>query len=398
MRKKIIGIFTLIIFLIPNMNINAETLRDYENKLKEYQNQYNNANNQAKNTQNQINLSNSEIASIKIEVENMTAEVEQMHIDTVKYQSEIKEKEIEIKEVLSYYQLSEGQNLYLEYAFGAETITDLVYRTALVNQLIGYNDKQVTDLNNMIEANKKREIEIEEKEKELAKREVELENKVNTLTKTKSKLNDTAVSAANQVQIYKDLVQSYKNAGCKPNDVIGVDCAKNNNVAGWYRPIDNGYVTSEFGGRWGSFHRALDVSNKNPYNTKIYPVANGKIVAKYEDYYGALTVVIEHQTADGKYYSSLYAHMSKYNPNIYVGLNVTKDTYIGYMGNTGYSTGPHLHFEIAPCRLFNSYDKNCNSWSNYVAYVEKIGMNGSFKGPRQFLYFPNTWVTFTGRS
>ena len=50
----------------------------------------------------------------------MTEEIEQMRNDIVTYNNEIKEKEIETKEVISYYQLSQQENLYLEYAFGAE--------------------------------------------------------------------------------------------------------------------------------------------------------------------------------------------------------------------------------------------------------------------------------------
>ena len=144
-------------------------------------------------------------------------------------------------------------------------------------------------------------------------------------------------------------------------------------------------------------HRAVDVSNKNPYNTKIYPVANGTIKAKYYDSYGALTIVIEHKTANGQYYSSLYTHMSKYAPNMYVGKKVTTTDYIGYMGETGFAYGPHLHLEIAPCRLFTQSDKNCGSWSKYTNYVKTIYSKGTFKGPRDLIYFPKQGITFTGR-
>lgn len=397
MKKSIFVILTLLLLIIPTTKINAATLRDYENKLQQYKDEQKKNNNQLNQTTGEINSSNKEIENIKKEIEKMTEEIEQMHIDSVEYQNEIDAKEIETKEILEYYQLSQGDNLYLEYAFGAETITDLVYRLSVVEQLIEYNEKTISELNDMIKANEEREKELNKKEEEMNKRQEELTEKISDLYSVKASLNENSVSVAKQIQIYEELVKSYRNLGCKSDDVIGVDCAKENNAGEWVRPIESGYVTSEFGYRWGSLHRAIDVSNKSPYSTKIYPVANGRIVAKYKDYYGALTVVIEHKTANGKYYSSLYTHMSKYNPNIYVGMNINTSTYIGYMGATGYAYGPHLHLEIAPCRLYNQYDSNCSSWSKYVSYMKKIYNNGSFKGPRQLIYFPKPYVFFSGR-
>jgi len=396
--KKILSIILLLtLLLIPTTNTEAVTLKEYQDKLQKYKDEQKQNNNDIANANGQISSSNKEIENIKSELKKMTQEIEQMRLESIEYQNQISDKEIESKEILEYYQLSQGENLYLEYAFGAETITDLVYRLAIVEQLIEYNKNTVTTLNDMIEANNQREIELKEKEEQMNKRQQELTNKISQLTKVKASLNENSVSVAQQIKIYQELVDSYVKLGCKPNHVIGVDCAKENNAGEWKRPITSGYVTSEFGYRWGSLHRAIDVSNKNPYSTKIYPVANGRITAKYKDYYGALTVVIEHKTASGKYYTSLYTHMSKYNPSIYVGMNVTTNTYLGYMGATGYAYGPHLHLEIAPCRLYNQYDKNCSTWNKYVSYMQKIYKNGSFKGPRSLIYFPKEYVLFNGR-
>ena len=397
MKKKILIFFILSFLLIPTTNIQAVTLKDYQDKLNQYKEEQQKNNSELQETTGEITSSNKEIESIKAELKKMTEEIEQMRLDSIEYQNQIKDKEIESKEILEYYQLSQGENLYLEYAFGAETITDLVYRLSIVEQLIQYNENTVTTLNDMIKANEQREIELKEKEQEMNKRQEELTQKISELTKVKASLNENSVSVAQQIKIYQELVDSYVKLGCKSTDVIGVDCAKENNAGEWLRPIESGYVTSEFGYRWGSLHRAIDVSNKSPYSTKIYPVANGRITAKYSDYYGALTVVIEHKTASGKYYSSLYTHMSKYNPNIYVGMDITTSTYIGYMGDTGYAYGPHLHLEIAPCRLYNQYDSNCSSWNKYVSYMNKIYNNGTFKGPRSLIYFPQPYVFFSGR-
>jgi murein DD-endopeptidase MepM/ murein hydrolase activator NlpD len=88
-------------------------------------------------------------------------------------------------------------------------------------------------------------------------------------------------------------------------------------------------------------HKGVDYAAKP--GTPIYAAASGKISMK--DYqkkgYGKL-IVINHK--DG--YSTLYGHMSKFKKGIYAGKKVKKGDVIGYVGTTGASTGPHLHFEV----------------------------------------------------
>ncbi len=87
-------------------------------------------------------------------------------------------------------------------------------------------------------------------------------------------------------------------------------------------------------------HQGIDFAA--PPGTPIYAVANGKIV-----HYGAWAgygnlVIIEHPGN----YKTYYAHLSAFNPELSVGSEVRRGLEIGYVGSTGHSTGPHLHFEI----------------------------------------------------
>lgn len=394
---RVTAVFLLTTYLLIPVSAQAETLQDYKNLLEKYQKEQ--AQNQAEinRTENAIAASKAEIEKIKKEIQDMNAEVEKMEQEVIDYNNQIKDKSLETKQLFEYLQVAQGENLYLEYAFDAETMTDLIYRVSVIQQLTEYNDNLIKTLEQMIETNKQKTVELEEKEVEMTEKQATLTAKITQLTGEKASLNENSVSVKQQIKIYQEIVKSYEDLDCEDHHVIGKDCAVTNSVAGWYRPIQSGYVTSEFGYRWGSLHRAVDVSNKKPYSTKIYPVANGTIKAKYYDSYGALTIVIEHKTASGKYYSSLYTHMSKYAPNIYVGKSVTVNDYIGYMGETGLAYGPHLHLEIAPCRLYTQSDQNCGSWSKYTKYVGKLFNNGTFKGPRDLIYFPKKGVTFNGR-
>ncbi len=112
------------------------------------------------------------------------------------------------------------------------------------------------------------------------------------------------------------------------------------------RPVFNGYswpaqgtITSHYGWRWGRMHSGLDIAG--PTGTPILAAADGVVITSewHDGGYGNL-VEIEHP--DGSI--TLYAHNSQ--NRVSVGEVVKKGQLIAFMGSTGYSTGPHLHFEV----------------------------------------------------
>ena len=101
----------------------------------------------------------------------------------------------------------------------------------------------------------------------------------------------------------------------------------------------NGAFTSPFGQRWGRLHAGIDIGA--PEGTPIRAAMSGKVVvAGWTGGYGNYTC-IQHCGA----LSTCYGHQSRYATS--VGANVSKGDLIGYVGNTGNSTGAHLHFETA---------------------------------------------------
>ena len=87
-------------------------------------------------------------------------------------------------------------------------------------------------------------------------------------------------------------------------------------------------------------HMGIDYAA--PTGTPIFSVANGKVVhLGFNGAFGNL-IVIEHP---GNYHT-YYAHLSNYNVELELGNEVRRGFEIGYVGSTGRSTGPHLHFEL----------------------------------------------------
>ena len=125
----------------------------------------------------------------------------------------------------------------------------------------------------------------------------------------------------------------------------GGSSGSSSSSSGWLYPLPYRVaVTSAYGyrvhpvtGAW-SFHTGVDLGAAE--GTPIYATRSGTVTtATYSDVYGNY-VTINH--GDG--YSSLYGHMTHYV--VSAGEYVSQGEVIGYVGSTGWSTGPHLHFTI----------------------------------------------------
>lgn len=105
--------------------------------------------------------------------------------------------------------------------------------------------------------------------------------------------------------------------------------------------LDNpsrGSITSNYGLRWGRMHKGIDIAGK--VGDPIRAAFDGKVIeASYSSSYGNV-IVIDH----GKGIQTLYAHCSKLLAK--VGQEIKRGDLIAKIGNTGRSTGPHLHFEL----------------------------------------------------
>ncbi len=377
-------------------NAKGKTLKEYEDLVEKYKNEA--AQNKANinKTQDEINAANNQIEKLKQETLTLTKEISTLNDEIEEYQGDIKEKITESKQVIEYMQLSADRNVYLDYIFKADSVTDLINREYVIQEIVDYNDRAVDELKQMVADNEAREKEIEKRQKEIDNKENQLEKQIESLGDKKSSLAAGGVSIEKQLKLYEEYVSIYRKLGCKSTDVIGKDCAKEDGITSFRRPTTTGYITQEAYYGKSYTHKGIDIGSPNKYAEKIYPIADGTITSKYTDSYGALTVVILHYNIlDGKYYSSLYCHMSAYAPNIYVGKKVTSNDYIGYMGMTGKATGPHLHLEVYPCKLYNPSDSNCYSWSAWASFGTNKLKNGY--NPRQLINFPkglyNYWYS-----
>ncbi|EAY27800.1 peptidase, M23/M37 family [Microscilla marina ATCC 23134] len=106
----------------------------------------------------------------------------------------------------------------------------------------------------------------------------------------------------------------------------------------WSAPLATNFKTSNFGYRWGRFHHGIDLNLS--IGTPIYSVFDGIVrISAYGMGFGNYVVVRHYNGLE-----TLYGHMSI--RKVEVGQVVKAGQLIGLGGSTGWSTGPHLHFEV----------------------------------------------------
>jgi murein DD-endopeptidase MepM/ murein hydrolase activator NlpD len=138
----------------------------------------------------------------------------------------------------------------------------------------------------------------------------------------------------------EDAERQYANLAAQLAAKSGLGAFNGAKVAMW--PV-NGVITSGYGPRWGGFHNGLDIAA--PKFTPLRAASSGQVVTVGRPYmaYGdtAVVVIIAH----GFNFSTLYGHLDDSRwPPVKVGQFVAAGTIIGYIGMTGWTTGPHVHF------------------------------------------------------
>ena len=111
-------------------------------------------------------------------------------------------------------------------------------------------------------------------------------------------------------------------------------------------PINGARLSSAFGMRkhpidgYNKMHKGTDFAA--PMGTPIMSSGDGVIIRARWCGGGGNCVKIKHNST----YETIYAHMSKFGPGIREGVRIKQGQIIGYVGSTGKSTGPHLHYEV----------------------------------------------------
>ena len=379
---KILFVFICVFFMISGVNAKSlkqlrdELARDEANKASLIARQ--------KTIKSKISQMNNEIAALNKKITENHNKIQESKEKIQELQKDIEDKQKEIDNLLSFLQISNKDNVYLEYVFEAKTFTDFIYRSAIVEQLTAYNDELIDYMYKLIEENK-------QLQKELNKKIQESEDDIDSLQVTTKKYNLTMNDLVEeQVDIEADIKarkvevaayeKIYKENKCDENLDVS-KCVKVPPANKLIRPLNKGTITSLYGYRYHptqhvwKLHSGVDIGG-NKAGTNVYAAATGrvsKIVNKSSC--GGNMVYIEHQIK-GKNLRTVYMHL--HTIKVKVNQVVTFDTVIGTVGGgesyDNCSTGPHLHLSVI------------NGWSG-----------GSYQDPYNYFDLPKLGGKFSSR-
>ena len=394
-NKSILFLFLLLIIPFNTLYAKEKTLSQWEKELNREEQKLNETNSKKNQNKQEINEANRKINSIYAEIQKIEQEINDKNAESERLSKEIEDKKQETKSLMQYYQISSSGSAMFEYVMGAKSITDLIYRLSITEQISNYNKKTIEKMNQMIKQNDEIKTELDSKKQILANNKAELNNQMSILNKTKNELDEEGHTLAESINEMKKTIKDLKKMGCRSNETPTV--CQNRIYSGsggylpsgttFYRPTSKGRMSSGYGWRtlYGkpNFHGAVDIAM--PSGTPVYSVAPGRVAKVIYSNKGGGNQIIVHHKVNGKYYTSYYCHMSSIT--VSVGTYVTKDSIIGNSGNTGNSTGPHLHLGLAHGRWY----------VDYYAYYGNSGFIGHSFDPRSVIVFPGHGGSYSNR-
>jgi murein DD-endopeptidase MepM/ murein hydrolase activator NlpD len=287
-----------------------------------------------------LNLTTKKINANEEQIGTLSTEI----AETEKY-LRTKEKGLtaRVKEVYK----SSGLN-YLELLIASRSMSDFFNRLYFFRKIIDHDAALVNGIRTEVASTRQKKEKLQEKTREirtLAKVFAEEKQEIAGKAQEKQKIYE---SLKQRRIVYEAQVAELEKSSHELEVLILKKMAerkggkvRGSGVLAW--PVE-GRITSNFGYRrhplWGGrhFHTGLDIAAK--YGTPVKSADSGEVIfSGWWDGYGK-AVVVDH----GHGTTTVYAHLSRIYKQ--VGAIVAKGQVVGLIGSTGYSTGPHLHFEV----------------------------------------------------
>lgn len=310
---------------------------------------------------NQLNLS---IKTDKVSIEKLNLEIKTLNYDITDIENTAETKKVSVGDTLRTLQQT-NENL-LSIVLKGKSLADSMLEAQSLNKLNAQLLADITELNNLRKQKTDKIDTVSSKKNEISLRQKNLENKKSIiqdqegekqtlLANTKNKestyekeladLKKKQNEIADQISQIEDSLRSKFNTDLLPS--------KKGGLLAWPVKLKSnggtGRITQHFGEISslynGKAHNGLDIGT--PIGTPVFAAGDGRVIASdnndrssFKKYQYGNYILIEH--ADN--FATLYGHLSK--RLVTAGTNVKRGDLIGYSGNTGYSTGAHLHFGL----------------------------------------------------
>lgn len=342
-------------------------------------------------TKDQLDTLNNLLYDKEKDIANKQLDINSLTVKITGKEEEIKNKETEINnlnkenednlelfgKMLHALYVTDNKDIFSVLAESAD-IYDLLVRTKMMINVSKQNDQLMKDIKKSIEdtEQKKQQLQadketlesdrkkLETQKQDLESKKADLEKQKDAATQLSNQYSGEYAKYSKQIDDIENRQQQLENekkinsediAAFQAEVAREIEEARKNSQqeyqeGDWWWPLDQGYrmITTYFGpdylnGKWRN-HSGIDISGGGIFGANIYASKAGTVIIAKTTYiqgysYG-MYIVVDH----GNGYTTLYGHCS----NIYVtvGQQVSQGEAIGAVGSTGWSTGPHLHFEV----------------------------------------------------
>ena len=369
--------FLAAVVMMSSLSLGAFADDDYENQISDLNSKYDELEKQQQALQKEIDKAKTEkerqqavkaqidnqIVSTRSQISVLSDKISLLEENLQETTSELEQKEYDISENYALMKqrlrvmYTTGNASVLGLLIGADSFTEYLTRTEVASKVAEHDQE-------MLEAMRAELLDIKAFKEEIETNKTEIESAKGQLAGKQAQLDDQLKETEGQIQDLAALEAQIKNnqeeieAQQKQIQAEIDEIYKQINSVGEYTGGVMGWplvgfntVTSNFGWRFNhtDYHTGIDIAGKNAAGQGVYgkPIVAGSdgVVAFTQTNYVVgkgygIYLIIDH----GGGISTLYGHTS--GLAVKVGDQVKRGQTIAYVGSTGWSTGPHLHFEV----------------------------------------------------
>lgn len=374
LKRVFAVLLSLVIVASVPLSVSALTVSEMQSEVKRLEAEaaaikadINNLKNQKADKQKIKNALDRQINNLQSQINVCIDRINKVEEEIAKSEAKIKQKNVEIEEsktlfkkrIRAIYMSNTASNIQI--LLGAENFADFLALSELTRdvsardkQLVADIVKTIDEIHSEIKKNEERIAEqnaikkdLDAKQAEIEKQAAEIQGIISDINKDQNKLQGDLNKIERDKDNYLDKI--IQQSGGTTGKYDG---------SAFMWPLPGHYIlTSGFGPRWGRHHSGIDISGYGVANAKIVAAASGTVydTANYCQHnypsfcgcgggWGRYVILDNGRGSDGKTYHTVYGHMSR--TAVSLGQRVVKGQVLGYVGNTGNSTGAHLHFEV----------------------------------------------------
>ena len=304
----------------------------------------------------------SELATLNSKIKDLESEIEDKGEEIEELQQEFEEmQQLLTDRLVAIYE--EGQVSFLDVLLSAESVWDYISMPTRIQELTEADNAQMDEVEAQRQEVEKAQKELEEQNTELTNTKKSVEAKQSQLKVVKAEQEAKAATLTEEQKELQAQIDEYNEQIEKMEAEIAAAAQNAGNqyqgsysgTLGW--PLSSSspnynYITSYYGNREipvagaTSDHRAIDIGVYS--GTPVYSCGDGYVVIS--SYNGARGYYVMIKHADNLY--TLYQHLSSYV--VSQGQTVKRGQLIAYSGNSGISSGPHLHLEVRTSAYYGS--------------------------------------------